>query len=82
MSAIDAINYRYGRDTLQMASECKVGNWKQKEKTAQETIQRRLIDCSSLNFYLEVSKYIIEFINNKSTATVTTCKNKTFSPWN
>ena len=30
MSAIDAINYRYGRDTLQMASECKVGNWKQK----------------------------------------------------
>ena len=44
MSAIDAINYRYGRDTLQMASECKVGNWKQKEKTVQETIQRRLID--------------------------------------
>ena len=32
MSAIDAINYRYGRDTLQMASECKVGNWKQKRK--------------------------------------------------
>ena len=30
MSAIDVINYRYGRDTLQMASECKVGNWKQK----------------------------------------------------
>ena len=32
MSAIDAINYRYGRDTLQMASECKVGNWKQKRE--------------------------------------------------
>ena len=32
MSAVDAINYRYGRDTLQMASECKVGNWKQKRE--------------------------------------------------
>ena len=32
MSAIDAINYRYGRDTLQMASECKVGNWRQKRE--------------------------------------------------
>ena len=32
MSAIDAINYRYGRDTLQMASECKVGSWKQKRE--------------------------------------------------
>ena len=32
MLAIDAINYRYGRDTLQMASECKVGNWKQKRE--------------------------------------------------
>ena len=32
MSAIDAINYRYGRDTLQMASECKVGNWKHKRE--------------------------------------------------
>ena len=32
MSAIDAINYRYGRDTLQMASECKVGNWSQKRE--------------------------------------------------
>ena len=32
MSAIDAINYRYGRDTHQMASECKVGNWKQKRE--------------------------------------------------
>ena len=32
MSAIDAINYRYGRDTLQMASECKVGNLKQKRE--------------------------------------------------
>ena len=32
MSAIDAINYRYGRDTLQMASECKAGNWKQKRE--------------------------------------------------
>ena len=32
MSAIDAINYRYGRETLQMASECKVGNWKQKRE--------------------------------------------------
>ena len=32
MSAIDAINYRDGRDTLQMASECKVGNWKQKRE--------------------------------------------------
>ncbi len=32
MSAIDAINYRYGRDTLQMASERKVGNWKQKRE--------------------------------------------------
>ena len=32
MTAIDAINYRYGRDTLQMASECKVGNWKQKRE--------------------------------------------------
>ena len=31
-SAVDAINYRYGRDTLQMASECKVGNWKQKRE--------------------------------------------------
>ena len=32
MSAVDAINYRYGRDTLQMASECKVGNWRQKRE--------------------------------------------------
>ena len=32
MSAIDAINHRYGRDTLQMASECKVGNWRQKRE--------------------------------------------------
>ena len=32
MSAVDAINCRYGRDTLQMASECKVGNWKQKRE--------------------------------------------------
>ena len=32
MSVVDAINYRYGRDTLQMASECKVGNWKQKRE--------------------------------------------------
>ena len=32
MSAIDANNYRYGWDTLQMASECKVGNWKQKRE--------------------------------------------------
>jgi len=33
MSAIDTINHRYGRDTLQMASECKVGNWKQKRES-------------------------------------------------
>ena len=32
MSAIDSINYRYGRDTIQMASECKLGSWKQKRK--------------------------------------------------
>ena len=32
MAAGDAINYRYGRDTLQMASECKVGNWRQKRE--------------------------------------------------
>ena len=32
MSAIDAINYRYGRDTLQMASECIVVNCKQKRE--------------------------------------------------
>ena len=45
MSAIDAINYRYGRDTLQMASECKVGNWKQKRENCTRNYTTQIDSC-------------------------------------
>ena len=32
MTAIDTINYRYGNDTIKMASESHIGKWKQKRK--------------------------------------------------
>ena len=32
MTAIDAINYRYGNDTIKMASESQIGRWNQKRE--------------------------------------------------
>ena len=32
MSAVDQINERYGSDTIQIATECQMGKWKQKRK--------------------------------------------------
>ena len=33
MSALDSINKKYGRDTVQLASECQSGQWRQKRKS-------------------------------------------------
>ena len=37
MSAVDQINERYGSDTIQIATECQMGKWKQKRKNCTQS---------------------------------------------
>ena len=42
MSAVDQINERYGSDTIQIATECQVGKWKQKRKNCTQSYTTQL----------------------------------------
>ena len=37
MSAVDQINERYGSDTIQIATECQIGKWKQKRRNCTQS---------------------------------------------
>ena len=42
MSAVDQINERYGSDTIQIATECQMGKWKQKRKNCTQSYTTQL----------------------------------------
>ena len=42
MSAVDQINERYGSDTIQIATECQIGKWKQKRKNCTQSYTTQL----------------------------------------
>ena len=42
MSAVDQINERYGNDTIQIATECQIGKWKQKRKNCTQSYTTQL----------------------------------------
>ena len=42
MSAVDQINERYGSDTIQIATECQMGKWKQKRKNCTQRYTTQL----------------------------------------
>ncbi len=42
MSAVDQINQRYGSDTIQIATECQLGRWKQKRKNCTQSYTTQL----------------------------------------
>ena len=42
MSAVDQINERYGSDTIQLATECQMGKWKQKRKNCTQSYTTQL----------------------------------------
>ena len=42
MSAVDHINERYGSDTIQIATECQMGKWKQKRKNCTQSYTTQL----------------------------------------
>ena len=42
MSTIDQINERYGSDTIQIATECQMGKWKQKRKNCTQSYTTQL----------------------------------------
>ena len=42
MSAVDQINERYGSDTIQIATECQMGKWKQKRKNCTQSYTSQL----------------------------------------
>ena len=42
MSAVDQINERYGSDTIQIATECQIGKWKQKRRNCTQSYTTQL----------------------------------------
>ena len=42
MSAVDQINERYGSDTIQIATECQTGKWRQKRKNCTQSYTTQL----------------------------------------
>ncbi len=42
MSTVDQINERYGSDTIQIATECQIGKWKQKRKNCTQSYTTQL----------------------------------------
>ena len=42
MCAVDQINQRYGSDTIQIATECQTGKWKQKRKNCTQSYTTQL----------------------------------------
>ena len=42
MSTVDQINQRYGSDTVQIATECQLGKWKQKRKNCTQSYTTQL----------------------------------------
>ena len=42
MSTVDQINERYGSDTIQIATECQMGKWKQKRKNCTQSYTTQL----------------------------------------
>ena len=42
MSVVDKINQRYGSDTVQIATECQIGKWKQKRKNCTQSYTTQL----------------------------------------